>query len=104
MPYLEATIYEGMRIEPNVPLGVMHRVTKDTNFKGYFLEKVNTRLNSTILSFKLKRLRSIKYILQFLMLRRWERLSYTYFNSFNLYIMHTYTGYFDNVCFEVLHE
>ncbi|XP_065207644.1 farnesoate epoxidase-like isoform X2 [Planococcus citri] len=39
MPYLESTIYEAMRINPISPNGVLHRVTEDTHFKGYFLEK-----------------------------------------------------------------
>uniref|UniRef100_A0AAT9UTP2 Cytochrome P450 3637B1 n=1 Tax=Maconellicoccus hirsutus TaxID=177089 RepID=A0AAT9UTP2_MACHI len=48
MPYLEATIYEGMRINPIAPIGVAHRVTENTNFKGYFFEK------DTLIIFALK--------------------------------------------------
>ncbi|XP_065207646.1 farnesoate epoxidase-like [Planococcus citri] len=48
MPYLEATIYEGLRIDPTAPLGMVHRVTEDTQFKEYFLEK------NTLIFFALK--------------------------------------------------
>lgn len=42
MPYVEATIYEGMRINPIAPMGVVHRATEDTKFRGYDLKKVGT--------------------------------------------------------------
>ncbi|XP_065207645.1 farnesoate epoxidase-like [Planococcus citri] len=48
MPYLEAVIHEGMRIDPIAPVGVIHRVTKDTQFREYFFEK------DTLINFALK--------------------------------------------------
>ncbi|XP_065222163.1 farnesoate epoxidase-like [Planococcus citri] len=48
MAYLEATIHEGMRINPIAPIGAMHRVTKDTQFREYFFEK------DTLITFALK--------------------------------------------------
>ncbi|XP_046817600.1 probable cytochrome P450 304a1 isoform X1 [Vespa crabro] len=37
LPYTEATIRETMRYETITPLGVIHRSTKDTIFRGYFI-------------------------------------------------------------------
>jgi len=39
MPYTEATIAETLRLSSIVPIGVMHKVLADTEFKGYFFPK-----------------------------------------------------------------
>lgn len=40
MPYVEATIREGLRITPLTPLGVSRKANTDTELNGYFIPKV----------------------------------------------------------------
>jgi len=39
LPYVDAIIYETLRLRPPLPLGVPHATTEDDHYKGYYIPK-----------------------------------------------------------------
>ena len=39
LPYIDAILFETLRLRPPVPLGIPHATTEDDHFKGYYIPK-----------------------------------------------------------------
>jgi len=39
LPYVDAVIYETLRLRPPAPLGVPHATTEDDHYEGYYIPK-----------------------------------------------------------------